>query len=182
MTYLYIKALHIIFMVCWFAGLFYIVRLFVYNSEANTLQQPAKSILQDQYKIMTTRLWNIITWPACIITTLCGVTLIYLNPSLLTQPWMHIKLFFVFLLFLYHLRCNTYVNLIKNDKLNKSSTFFRIWNEGATLILFAIVFIVILKSTFNWIFGLLGLLSLSFLLMTGIKLYKAIRDSKNKKI
>lgn len=181
MTYLYIKALHIIFMVCWFAGLFYIVRLFVYYCESNALEQPSKDILQKQYQIMTSRLWNIITWPACILTVLFGLMLLWLNPSLLTQPWMHLKLGFVVLLLLYHIKCNSYVRLIKANKLKKTSSFFRIWNEGATLILFSIVFIVILKTTFNWIFGVIGLITLAVLLMLGIKLYKSIRDSKNKK-
>lgn len=178
MLYLYLKALHIIFIVCWFAGLFYIVRLFVYYTEAADKSELEQRILKDQYKIMTNRLWSIITWPAAILATLFGIAMLVYNPALLQLPWMHIKLLFVVLLIAYHLKCHQYVKQINQDTLHKTSSFFRMWNEGATLILFSVVFLVILKSTFNWIFGVVGLLSLSVLLMLGIRLYKRIRENK----
>lgn len=178
MLYLYLKALHIIFIVCWFAGLFYIVRLFVYYTETADKSELEQRILKDQYKIMTNRLWNIITWPAAILATLFGIAMLAYNPVLLQLPWMHIKLLFVVLLIAYHLKCHQYVKQINHDTLHKTSSFFRMWNEGATLILFSVVFLVILKSTFNWIFGVVGLLSLSVLLMLGIRLYKRIREHK----
>lgn len=178
MLYLYLKALHIIFIVCWFAGLFYIVRLFVYYTETADKSELEQRILKDQYKIMTNRLWNIITWPAAILATLFGIAMLVYNPALLQLPWMHIKLLFVVLLIAYHLKCHQYVKQINQDALHKTSSFFRMWNEGATLILFSVVFLVILKSTFNWIFGVVGLLSLSILLVLGIRLYKRIREHK----
>ncbi|MHC5309700.1 CopD family protein [Myroides sp. LJL116] len=181
MLYLYIKSLHIIFVVCWFAGLFYIVRLFVYYCEANNMEQQQKVILQNQYQIMVERLFNIITWPAAILTTVFGVTMLVLNPSLLTIPWMHIKLAFVILLWIYHLGCQTFVKQIASRTLTKKSSYFRIFNEGATLILFSIVFIVILKSSLDWIFGVLALFGLAILLMLGIRLYKAILANKQSK-
>src|SRR5688500_13416510 len=95
MAYNYIKAIHIIFMVSWMAGLFYIVRLFIYHTEANDKPADERMILQRQFLIMESKLWNIITTPAMILTVLAGVVMLYLNPALLTIGWMQIKLAFV---------------------------------------------------------------------------------------
>lgn len=179
MLYLYLKSLHVIFIVCWFAGLFYSVRLFMYYAETKDMSEPKAEILKEQYTIMTNRLWNIITWPAAVLATTFGIWLIVEIPAWLSQPWMHVKLLFVVLLIAYHLKCHQFVMQINNRTMTKTSHFFRIWNEGATLILFSVVFLVILKSTFNWIFGVVGLVGLSILLMLGIRLYKKIRHSKN---
>lgn len=180
MLYFYLKALHIIFIVCWFAGLFYIVRLFVYYAETADKTEIEQKILRDQYTIMTNRLWNIITWPAAVLATAFGVGMFIYSPALLQMPWMHIKLFFVVLLIAYHLQCHKYVQQINKRTLTKTSSYFRLWNEGATLILFSVVFLVILKSTFNWIFGVVGLVGLSVLLMIGIKFYKCVRERNNR--
>ena len=96
--YNYIKALHLIFVVTWFAGLFYIPRLFIYHIEAAEKPSPDKEILSGQLKLMTKRLWYIITWPSAILSTIFAVWLLLLIPAWLEQPWMHIKLFFVVLL------------------------------------------------------------------------------------
>ena len=95
LDYTYIKALHIIFIVNWFAGLFYMPRLFIYATEANEKPEPDKSILIHQFQIMQRKLWYIITWPACIITLILG-TILLLQSGFLAQGWMHIKLLFVF--------------------------------------------------------------------------------------
>lgn len=174
--YEYLKSLHIIFVVCWFAGLFYVVRLFVYYAEAQLKPQLEKNILTQQYRLMIYRLWYIITFPSGVLATLFGCWMLFERPFLLTLPWMCVKLCFVFLLWLYHLKCQTYVNQTQKGTLTKSNTFFRIWNEGATIILFAVVFLVILKNEINWIFGVLGLLIFSILIMLGFKLYKKIRE------
>lgn len=174
--YLYLKALHIIFVVCWFAGLFYIVRLFVYYAEAQLKLGIEKEILSNQYHIMTHRLWYIITFPAAVLATLFGVWMLVENPALLQMPWMHVKLLFVVLLWLYHFKCQQFVNQIKNKNLTKTGSFFRIWNEGATMILFSVVFLVILKSAINWIFGVIGIFVLALLLTLGFKFYKKIRN------
>ena len=100
--YNYIKSLHLIFVVTWFAGLFYIPRLFVYQIEAFYKPSPEKEILGKQLKLMAKRLWFIITWPSAILATLFAVWLLVLQPFWLEQPWMHVKLTFVVLLFLYH--------------------------------------------------------------------------------
>ena len=86
MFYLYLKALHIIFVVCWFSGLFYIVRLFVYYAEAQLKPEIEKEILSKQYQLMTNRLWFIITFPAAILSTLFGIWMLIENPALLKLP------------------------------------------------------------------------------------------------
>ena len=177
--YNYIKSLHLIFVITWFAGLFYIVRLFVYQIEANDKPSPEKEILQKQYKIMTYRLWYIITWPSAILAILFAIWLLYLMPVWLQMPWMHVKLGFVFVLIVYHLKCHQIYNQLQKDKIKYSSNFMRLWNEGATLILFSVVFLVILKNAFNWIYGVIGIVAFSILLMLGYRFYKKIRE-KNK--
>lgn len=176
--YLSLKALHIIFIVCWFAGIFYIVRLFVYFAEAQLKSEIEKQILSDQYKIMINRLWYIISFPSAVLATVFGIWMLAQNPSLLQMPWMHVKLLFVVLLWIYHLKCHQFVKQIQNNTLVKTSSFFRIWNEGATIILFAVVFLVILKNAVNWIFGVVGIILFSFLLMLGYQFYKKIREKK----
>ncbi len=173
--YDYIKALHLIFVITWFAGLFYIPRLFIYHIEASEKASPEKEILTKQLQLMTKRLWYIITWPSAILATFFAVWLLVLMPVWLQQPWMHIKLGFVLLLIAYHLKNHHIFNQFQRNEIKYTSNFMRIWNEGATLILFAVVFLVILKSTFTWIFGVVGILVLGILLMLGIKLYKRIR-------
>lgn len=174
--YNYIKALHLIFVVTWFAGLFYIPRLFIYHIEAMEKPSPEKEILSHQLKLMTKRLWKIITWPSAILSTIFAIWLLVLMPGYLKMPWMYVKLGFVLLLFLYHLKSHQMYRQLQRDEVNYTSRFMRIWNEGATLILFAVVFLVILKSTINWIFGVVGLIVLGILLMLGIRLYKRIQD------
>jgi len=177
--YNYIKSLHLIFVITWFAGLFYIVRLFVYHAEAKLKTEPEQSILIKQYQLMQYRLWYIITWPSAILATIFAVWLLLLMPELLSQPWMHVKLAFVLLLFLYHLKCHLIFKDLQQDKVTKSPSFFRLWNEGATIILFAIVFLVILKNAFNWIFGVIGIFLFSIIIMLGFKFYKKIREKNN---
>ncbi|WP_047246742.1 CopD family protein [Maribacter thermophilus] len=174
--YNYIKALHLIFVITWFAGLFYIPRLFIYHIEANQKPSPDKEIISEQLKLMTKRLWYIITWPSAILATFFAIWLLILAPQWLSQSWMHVKLLFVVLLIAYHLRNHSIFKKFQRDEIVYSSNYMRIWNEVATLILFAVVFLVILKSAFNWIFGVVGIICLGVLLMLGIKLYKRIRN------
>ena len=173
--YNYIKALHLIFVTTWFAGLFYVPRLFVYQIEAFHKPSPDKDILGRQLKLMTKRLWYIITWPSAILATIFAVWLLILLPGWLSQGWMHVKLFFVLLLFFYHYKTHRYFLQLQNDVVKKSSGYMRLWNEGATFILFAVVFLVILKNSLNWIFGVLALVVLGILIMLGYKIYKKIR-------
>ncbi|MBP1838511.1 CopD family protein [Formosa algae] len=173
--YNYIKSLHLIFVITWFAGLFYIPRLFVYQIESFHKPSPDKEILGAQLKLMTKRLWTIITWPSAILATVFAVWLLILMPDWLQEPWMHVKLGFVVLLIIYHLKTHQYFKQLQRDDVRKTSSFMRLWNEGATFILFAVVFLVILKSSFNWIFGVIGIFVLGVLIMLGFKVYKRIR-------
>ena len=163
-------------MVTWFAGLFYIPRLFIYHIEAWQKPSPDKEILSDQLKLMTKRLWYIITWPSAILCTLTAIWLLVLMPAWLQQPRMHVKLAFVLLLFGYHFKCHQIFKQLQRDEVKYTSKFMRIWNEVATIILFAVVFLVVLKSAFNWIYGIVGMFVLMILLMLGIRWYKKVRD------
>ncbi|AXG69127.1 hypothetical protein KORDIASMS9_01346 [Kordia sp. SMS9] len=174
--YGYIKALHLIFVVTWFAALFYIPRLFVYQIEAFHKPSPDKEILGTQLKLMAKRLWFIIGWPSMVLATLFAVLLLIANASLLQLGWMHVKLAFVFLLILYHLKTHQMYKQLQKDDVRYTSNFMRLWNEGATFILFAVIFLVILKSAINWIFGVIGIFVLGILLMIGFKVYKRIRE------
>jgi putative membrane protein len=178
--YNYIKSLHLIFVVTWFAGLFYIPRLFVYQIEAFHKPSPDKEILGTQLKLMAKRLWFIITWPSSILATIFAILLLIINPYLLEIDWMQVKLGFVFLLFLYQFKTHQMFKQLQRDEVKYTSNFMRIWNEGATFILFAVVFLVILKSAINWVFGVIGIFVLGILLMLGFKLYKRIREKNPK--
>ena len=178
MYYNYIKALHLIFVITWFAGLFYIPRLFIYHIEASKKTKQEADILVPQLKIMAKRLWYIITWPSAILCIIFAFWLLLLIPSWIAQSWMHIKLTFVVLLIAYHLKTHQIFLKLQKDKIVYTSMFMRIWNEGATLLLFAIVFLVILKDSFHWVFGLFGILGLGLILILGIRLYKKIRMGK----
>ena len=175
--YLYIKSLHLIFVITWFAGLFYIPRLFIYHIEAQNKPSPDKDILSNQLKIMAKRLWTIITWPSAILATLFAIWLIILQPFWLEQGWMHVKLVFVFLLIVYHLKTHQYYRELQNNIIKRTSNFMRLWNEGATFILFAVIFLAILKNALNWIFGIVGIVVLAILIFLGFKLYKNIRSN-----
>lgn len=177
MEYNYIKALHIIFVVTWFAGLFYIVRLFIYTLEAYQKEEPAKSILTQQLLTMQRKLLYIITWPSAIGTVTFGTWMLILNPVLLTQPWMWLKLIFVGMLVLYHLQCH-FIYKQQTSGIYKFSSFkLRLFNELATIFLVAIVFLVVVKSTGGLVWGMLGLFIFASLLMGGVFIYKKQRQA-----
>lgn len=181
MEILYIKALHIIFVVTWFAGLFYIVRLFIYFTEAEDEDEGVKAILQKQYKLMSKRLWYGITWPSAILTLFFATWLLIRNPIYLTQGWMLIKLAFVMALYVYHFMCHKIFTQQQNNIIKYSSFKLRIWNEVATVLLFAIVFLVILKTTISWVWGVIGIVLFGVILMMAINAYKRIREKKDVK-
>lgn len=177
LLYPYFKSLHLIFVITWFAGLFYIVRLFVYQLEAHAKPDPVeRQILTRQLALMAKRLWTFITWPSMILATGFALTLLLLNPALLTQGWMHLKLAFVLVLIGYHLYCQVIYKNLQHGNFKYRSTFMRLYNEIPTLILFAVIFLVTLRNSINWIFGVAGLLLLSLLLTAGYKWYKHLRN------
>ena len=170
----YIKALHIIFVVTWFAGLFYMPRLFIYFAEANDQSEPEKSILQNQFKVMQRRLWYGITWPSAVLTLLLGSSTWYLYGY--TPTWLHLKLTFVLGLYGYHFYCHKLFKQQQQNLVTWNSTKLRIWNEVATIFLFAIVFLVILKNALGMVYGLLGFLALIIILLVAIRVYKKSRE------
>ncbi len=176
----YIKALHIIFVVCWFAGLFYIVRLFIYQIEANQKSETEKNILVPQYQLMQKRLWYGITWPSAILTMVFGFWMYFLNlDAYFDKPWMLLKLVFVGVLFLYHLRCQQiYSNMQKNCHTG-TSIKLRLFNEIATLLLFAIVFTVVLKSAGGLVWGMLWLVVLAAIIFLAVFIYKKQREKNS---
>ena len=175
MTFLYLKAIHIIFIVTWFAGLFYMPRLLVHMIEASEKPEPDRSILLKQLKKMASPLWFGITWPSAIVTLIVGASLIITEPAFLEYGFMHIKLTLVFLLYVYQVSIHYLYNQLKKDVVKFSSTQIRFWNEVATLFLISIVFIIVLKNAFSIVWGITGLLVVIFLITMGIRLYKKYR-------
>ena len=180
--YFYIKSLHIIFVVTWFAGLFYTPRLFIYFIEASKKKNPDKNILIEQFKIMIYRLWYIITWPSSILATVFGVWLLILVPQWIGESWMIVKLGFVVILIFYHLKTHFIQKDLRSDIIKYSSNFMRIWNEGSTLVLFSVVFLVSLKNSINWTYSIISLICFVIIILIFMKLYKKIREKNNKKI
>ncbi len=180
MTFEYLKALHIIFVVTWFAGLFYIVRLFIYQTEA--MERPAneRDILKPQLDLMASRLWYIITWPSAVLTLIFGTLVLTYRWGYLELGFMQAKLGFVLLLYVYHLFCHKLFKELQTGRTRWTSTQLRIWNEASTLLLFAIVFLIVLKSTLSMVWGLAGLITLGVTLMLAIRLYKKFRKNSQK--
>ncbi len=176
MYYNYIKALHLIFIITWFSGLFYVPRLFIYQVEANKKEKIVKDELIHQFKLMTWRLWYIITWPSSILAIFFGMHLILINQSLLDQNWMIYKLCCVFLLIIYHIKTHMIFLSLQKGTCSYSSSFFRFWNEGATLLLSAIIFLAIIKDSLQFIYLFTGLICLALILFLLIKYYKKIRN------
>ena len=175
-VYLVLKALHIIFMVTWFAGLFYIVRLFVYHREAQDKIEVEQNILIPQYQLMQKRLWFAITWPSAILCTLFGFSMLYINSGLLSAGYMHVKLGFIFFLWVYQVYTHLlFLKLQRNERI-LNSIRFRFLNEVPTVILIAVVFLIIQRDSFNWIKGVVGILGIAILLTLAIKWYQRIRQ------
>lgn len=178
--YGYILALHIIFIVTWFAGLFYVVRLFIYNREAQDMDEPARGILHSQYGVMIKRLWTIITWPSAILTLIFGPWMFILYVGNGKVPgWLIVKICFVVALYGYHLFLHSIYRSQARGEFRLSSTRLRMVNEIATVLLFAIVFLVALKSSLNMLKGLGALVFLGVALMIATKLYKRAREKRS---
>lgn len=174
--YLYIKALHIIFIVTWFAGLFYMPRLLIYNTEAAEKPEPVKTALHEQFTVMIKRLWWVITWPSAVLTLIFGSTTWYLMGSF--PSWLMIKLCFVAGLYTYHFSLHVMVQQQVKGVFKYTSQQLRIWNEIATIFLVAIVMLAVVKQTLSFLWALGGLVLFIILLMSAVKIYKIVR-SKN---
>lgn len=171
--YLYVKALHVIFIVTWFAGLFYMPRLLIYTVEASEKPEPDRSILMDQFKLMQRRLWYGITWPSAIITLIFGLWMLHLIGGI--PMWLMVKLAFVVALYAYHLYTHKIFRDQQKGIFTWTSMQLRVWNEVATVFLFAIVFLVVVKSELAWMYALAGLALLIVMLLAAIKIYKIVR-------
>ena len=176
MSYLYIKALHIIFVVTWFSGMFYIVRLFIYNAEAQEKERVERDILTRQFSIMIKRLWLGITFPSAILTLIFGSLMWYLLG--VTPEWLMLKLGFVVGLYAYFFTLNAIYRQQMKGIFRYTSQQLRIWNEVATIFLIAIVMLVVVKDNMSFVWGLLGLFLFVILLLSAINLYKILRRKK----
>lgn len=174
--YAYLKALHIIFVVTWFAGMFYMPRLFIYNTEAANKPELEKNILRGQFTIMMKRLWFGITWPSAILTLLFGPLMWYMLDAL--PQWLFVKLFFVLGLYMYHFSLHIIFKQQIRGEFKYSSQQLRIWNEVATIFLIAIVMLAVVKQAISFVWGLVGLILFIFILMSAIKIYKLMREKK----
>ncbi len=174
---LYIKALHIIFIVTWFAGLFYIVRLFIYQREALEKEEPERSILVQQLGVMARRLWYIITWPSAVLTLVFGLWVLWQNSFHLEFTYMWIKLGLVLILYIYQFVSHGLFIKLQKGVPVWTSQKLRLWNEVATLLLIGIVFLIVVKNSLSLAYGLGGLALLLVIFMIVIRVYKKRRKS-----
>lgn len=178
---LYLKALHIIFIVTWFAGMFYIVRLFIYQTEACEKPKQERDILVPQLQLMSRRLWYGITFPSAMLTLVLGPLVMwqafYLE-DFGAHTWLHIKLLLVMLLYLYFFSLHRIFLQLQRGMYKRSAQFLRVWNEVATVFLVAIVILATVKNSTSWLWGLLGLGIFIVVLMMAIRVYKKIREKK----
>ena len=138
--YLLFKSLHLVAVISWMAGLLYLPRIFVYHSEAVDKSQ------KEIFKVMERKLYNYIMMPAMMLSWLFGVLLIHsLSFSVFSELWMQIKIISVVILTYYHFTLGKYLNDFAIDNNQKSSKFFRIYNEIPTVILIVVIFVVIFK-------------------------------------
>lgn len=171
-----VKSLHLIFMVSWFAALFYMPRLLIYFVESNDKEATVQQILKKQYALMQRKLWYIIGWPAMLLTITFGVWMLVLRPIYLQEMWMLVKLSFVVALIFYHLFTHLFYRKQNNEKLSLGSFKLRLWNEVATVLLIAIMFTVVFKDGMSWIYGVIGILGIAVILTFAVRRYKKWRE------
>jgi putative membrane protein len=180
---LYLKALHIIFVTTWFAGIFYMPRLFIYNTEAGEKEEAVKIALREQFTIMMKRLWYGITWPSAILTLILGPVVMFQSGwnQVLFEPvgrWLLIKLLFVAGLYIYFYLLHRIFKQQVAGVFTYSSQQLRIWNEIATIFLVVIVMLATVKQSMSFVWALVGLVLFIIVLMSAIKIYKILRNKK----
>ena len=178
MDYLYIKALHIIFVVTWFAGLFYMMRLFIYHREAQDRPEAERNVLIAQYRIMEQRLWYIIAWPSAILTIIFGGWMFGIAFAKAVPVWLWVKLGFLVLLYGYHFMTHRMFVRAKTQDFRASSSQLRMLNELPTLFLLSIVFLAVTKSAARMGIGMVVLLGIMIAFMIIIRLYKRAREAR----
>ncbi|MDB9540169.1 protoporphyrinogen oxidase HemJ [Anabaenopsis tanganyikae CS-531] len=182
MAYSWFKAFHLIGIVVWFAGLFYLVRLFIYHVEANQEPEPAKTILKTQYEIMEKRLYNIITTPGMLVTVAMAIGLLSTEPEVLKQGWLHIKLLFVCLLVGYHYYCSRLMKQLAADECRWSGQQLRALNEAPTVMLLVIVLLAVFKNNLPTDITVWVVFGLIILMAVTIQLYAKKRRRDKEKL
>ncbi|MEL7121149.1 MAG: CopD family protein [Bacteroidota bacterium] len=188
---LILKSIHVIGFVAWFAGLFYLVRMFVYHVEAMDKPEPEKSILIKQHNMMEWRVYKIIANPAMMITWTAGIGMLvlgiigydgaynYLDTSVGTPGWMHAKLTLLVLLLVYHIWCKRVIKKLERGDKSFTSWQFRLLNELPTIFLVLIAFIATLGKAgqLNWMYLGIGIVAFIGLIFLGARAYKKRRET-----
>lgn len=174
--YGYFKAFHIVGFVSWFAGLFYLVRMFVYHAEADDKPEAMRADWKKQFTLMQWRVYRMIATPALVITWICGLSMLTINPALLQQGWMHVKLALLVLLTGYHFYCRHIILLQERDRDRKSSFHYRLLNELPTLFLVAIVLLAVMRDLLDFAKLFAGILVFGVALFLAVKAYKRRRE------
>jgi putative membrane protein len=182
MAYFWFKAFHLIGVVVWFAGLFYIVRLFVYHAEASQEPEPAQTILKNQYQIMEKRLYHIITTPGMVVTVAMAIGLLVTEPEVLKDGWLHIKLAFVAVLIAYHFYCGRIMRRLAAGECNWSGQQFRALNEAPTVLLVAIVLLAVFKNNLPTDITAWGIFGMIVVMAVTIQLYAKKRKRDKEKL
>ncbi len=182
MAYFWFKAFHLIGIVVWFAGLFYLVRLFIYHVEANEQPEPARTILKNQYQIMEKRLYNIITTPGMVVTVAMAIGLLSTEPEVLKQGWLHIKLLFVAGLIVYHFYCGRLLKQMATEQSTWGSQQLRALNEAPTVLLVVIVLLAVFKNSLPTDITAWGIFGLIIAMAATIQLYAKKRRQEKERL
>jgi protoporphyrinogen IX oxidase len=180
MAYFWFKSFHFVGIVVWFAGLFYLVRLFVYHAEAEEQPEPAKTILKEQYQIMEKRLYNLITTPGMFVTVIMAIALVWTEPHVLQDTWLQIKLTLVSLLIGYHFYCGWLIKKLEKNESGWSGQQFRALNEVPTVLLVMIVLLAVFKQTLPVSSSISGIIAMIVVMALSIHLYakKRLNDKR----
>ena len=181
-SYLWFKSLHIIGVIVWFSGLFYLVRLFIYHEESRSMEDKLKIAFNNQYTLMEKRLANIITTPGMILALSMAICMVIMQPSWLSEKWLQIKISFVLGLVIYHYYCYKIMNSLQNGTSNISAKNLRLLNELPTLLLFIIVLLVIFKNNFPTSIATWSVVGLIIFMLASIQLYAKIRKKNEEKV
>ena len=182
MAYFWFKSFHLIGVVVWFAGLFYLVRLFVYHAEASQQPEPAQTILKNQYEIMEKRLYNIITTPGMVVTVAMAIGLITTEPEILKSGWLHIKLALVAILLIYHFYCGRIMKQLEKGECKWTGQQFRALNEAPTVLLVAIVLLAVFKNSLPLDMTTWLIFALILAMAAAIQLYAKKRRQDQEKL
>ncbi len=182
MSYLWFKVFHIVFMVSWMAGLFYLPRLFVYHAESLAADEPKRSILGAQFTHMERRLFSIIMQPAMLLTWATGATMVALSPAFLSQSWLWLKLFLIALLTAYHFVCRQTIARFEAGTVTRSGEWYRVFNEAPTVVLVLAAALVLFKGVIR-ISALAALLICTILvIVVGFRAYAAFRRRRGEMV